>query len=710
MTDMTQKYLNRELSWLEFNQRVLDEALDPSVPLLERLKFLAISASNLDEFFRVRVGGLQMLRERGVGRPDPTGLSPAQQLELIEGRVRKLQQDQYDCYFDELAPRLGQSGILHVSPKHLSERQLNFLERFFEGEIFSVLAPLAVSGRDDFPLLPNESLNVCVRLRSAPRSKSTDDSTDRFAVIPLGNTLARLITLPAEGGLAYLLLEDAVAMFVDRFFEGERIQECVPFRVTRNADVSLQEEGASDLTTQMEALIQERRQAECVRLEMSAHADDETVHFLTESLGIGEHGLYQHDGPLDLSELFSLATRPGFDDLKDTSWTPQRSTQIAAGATMFEAIAARDLLLAHPYESFEPVVRFVEEAADDPDVLAIKQTLYRTSRDSRIVTALIRAAENGKHVTVIVELKARFDEARNIRWARTLEEAGAQVIYGVRELKTHAKCCIVVRHEPEGIRRYVHFGTGNYNESTARLYSDFSLLTCNDELGADAVAFFNAATGASQPQSFRKLDAAPLGLRDALLELIDSEIERKRQGQQARITAKLNALVDPRLIEALYAASQAGVEVRLNIRGICCLRPGVQGLSENIEVVRIIDRFLEHARIISFHHGGDPLVFLSSADWMPRNLDGRIELLIPVEDPDCCDRLLAFLDRYFLDNVKSTVLQPDGTQRRRTFNEHDPECVPYRVQEELSQMVSEGVRAEDQQRLTEFVPHRAPGT
>ncbi|MCA9112085.1 MAG: polyphosphate kinase 1, partial [Planctomycetaceae bacterium] len=449
-----------------------------------------------------------------------------------------------------------------------------------------------------------------------------------------------------------------------------------------------------------------RRQAECVRLETLTSITPGTVKFLLDSLNIDQSALFKHPGPLDLGGLFSLATRPGFDNLKDASWTPQRSTQIADGATMFEAITARDLLLYHPYESFEPVVIFIEEAADDPDVLAIKQTLYRTSRDSRIVAALMRAAENGKHVTAIVELKARFDEARNIRWARTLEEVGAQVIYGVKNLKTHAKCCIVVRREPDGIRRYVHFGTGNYNETTARLYSDVSLLTCDDELGADAVAFFNAATGASQPQNFRKLEAAPLGLRDALLELVESEIERKRQGQNARITAKLNSLVDPQLIDALYAASQAGIQVRLNIRGICCLRPGVQGLSENIEVVRIIDRYLEHARIISFHHGGDPRVFISSADWMPRNLDKRIELLVPVEDPDCRERLLSFLECYFLDNVKATLLQPDGSQVRRTHSEGED----YRVQERLCQIVCELVRIEDQKRLTEFVPHRAPGT
>ena len=512
MPDKTSKYLNRELSWLEFNQRVLDEAFDPNVPLLERVKFLAISASNLDEFFRVRVGGLRLMQQQGVTRPDPSGHTPTQQLKLIDKRVRQLQRSQYACYFDELVPQLAKSGIQHVHPKDLNDSQLTFLERFFNSEVFSVLAPMAVTGRDDFPLLPNESLNVCVRLKVNRDPGDDHAPVDRFVVIPLGMALARLITLPSDGGLAYVLMEDVVAMFVDRYFEGERVKECVPFRITRNADMALQEEGASDLTAQMESLLQERRQAECVRLEMPMSVTKKTVRFLLDSLAVETSNVYHHPGPLDLSELFSLASRSGFDDLKAESWSPQRSTQIVPGASMFETIADHDVLLCHPYESFEPVVQFIEEAADDPDVLAIKQTLYRTSRDSRIVNALLRAAEDGKHVTAIVELKARFDEARNIRWARTLEEAGAQVIYGVQRLKTHAKCCIVVRREPEGIRRYVHFGTGNYNEATARLYSDISLLTCDDELGSDAVAFFNAATGASQPQAFRKLEAAPLGL------------------------------------------------------------------------------------------------------------------------------------------------------------------------------------------------------
>ncbi|MBX3440419.1 MAG: polyphosphate kinase 1, partial [Planctomycetaceae bacterium] len=504
MSTPSTNYLNRELSWLEFDQRVLDEAQDVSVPLLERLKFLAISASNLDEFFRVRVGGLRIQTAQGVTRPDPAGLSPSRQLEAIRSRVRMLQRDQYACYAEQLAPALARHGMQQVLPGQLNKSQLAFVRRLFEEEILSVLSPIAVIGRDDFPLLPNESLNICVRLSTPPASVRNSPGNGpadvRFAILPLGQTLSRFITLPSDGGLSYLLLEDAVGLFVDRFFEGGQVLDCAAFRVTRNADISLREDDADDLTEEMEELLLERRQAECVRLEVSHSAAPETVMFLCNSLAVEEADVYRHSGPLDLGAFFGLAQRTGFEELKYKDWPPQPSTRMVPGTAMFETITDADLLLIHPYESFEPVVRFLQESADDPDVLAIKQTLYRTSRDSAIVAALMQAAENGKHVTVIVELKARFDEARNIRWARRLEQTGAQVIYGVKGLKTHAKCCIVVRREPDGIRRYVHFSTGNYNEVTGRQYSDVSLFTRNEELGRDAVAFFNAATGASQPQ------------------------------------------------------------------------------------------------------------------------------------------------------------------------------------------------------------------
>jgi len=701
MSDNTSsRYLNRELSWLEFNQRVLDEALDPEIPLLERLKFLAITASNLDEFFRVRVGGLQLMVRQGLTRRDPSGMTPQEQLDAIAARVQKMADDQYACYLNDLEPQLAEAGMCRIRPEDLTGTQRDVVEHVFDSEIHAILTPMAVTSTGEFPLLPNQMLNVCVRL--APAEDAPDE--DRFAVIPFAPASSRFISLPAETGYAYLLLEDAVAQFAGRFFVGETILECIPFRITRNADVSVREDSASDLLVEMEHVLDERRTASCVRLEIADNASEELLGFLQEALEITDKETLQLAGPLDLSAFFRLTDRQGFDHLKYDSWPAQPSPDCPTGASLFDVIALQDVLLYHPYESFEPVVRLIEEAANDPDVLSIKQTLYRTSRNSPIVAALMRAAERGKQVTAIVELKARFDEARNIEWARALEQAGAQVIYGVKGLKTHAKTCIIVRREPDGIQRYLHFGTGNYNEATARLYSDVSLMTRDEELGDDAVAFINAITGYSQPQPYRKLAAAPIGLRDALLEMIASETERKKQGQEARIMAKVNALVDPALIDALYEASQAGVQIRLNIRGICCLKPGVKGLSENIEVISIVDRFLEHARIAYFHHGGEGRVFISSADWMPRNLDRRAELLVPVDDPACRQRLITILETYFRDTVKARRLLPDGSHERVVSKDDRS----FRAQERLYKDAREAIARAEHQRRTLFEPHR-PG-
>ena len=459
-------------------------------------------------------------------------------------------------------------------------------------------------------------------------------------------------------------MEDLVALHVGRFFPGETIAHCVAFRITRNADLSIRDDIAHDLLAEIEEVLDERKLGACVRLEISADADPQITAFLRQALNVEEGDIYALPGPLELGGFMRIADLDGFANLKYEPWPPRISPDVDFGAGMFNVIARKDVLLIHPYESFEPVVRLIEEAADDPDVLAIKQTLYRTSRNSPIVAALERAAEKGKYVTAVIELKARFDEARNIEWAKNLERAGVQVIYGVKGLKTHAKICIIVRREPHGIVRYVHFGTGNFNEITARIYSDVSLMTSNEEFGADATDFFNAITGFSLPQRFRKIDAAPIGLRERIVEMIDAETERKNHGQKARIYAKLNSLVDPEIIESLYRASAAGVEIKLNVRGICCLRPGVPNLSKNIAVVSIIDRFLEHSRILYFHHGGDRRVFISSADWMPRNLDRRVELLVPVEDAALKDRLLLTLKTYFKDNIKSRSLLPDGRYER----------------------------------------------
>lgn len=692
------RYINRELSWLEFNQRVLDEAACTENPPLERLKFLAITGSNLDEFFMVRVGGLQQLAEGRTGAPDPAGMTPDEQLAAISERTHRMARDQY-ALLAEIEELLAEAGFKRLRPADLVERQARHLEEVFSTEVYGVLTPIAVPADDPFPPMPGLALNVCVRLEPDPQDAA---KRPRFAVIPFGRTAPRFITLPAEGGYHYLPLEEAVRVHAERFFPGEKIAECVPFRITLNADLSLREDQAEDLLSHMREVLLARKASDCARLEVAAEASEETLRFLASKLEVEEQDVYRQPGPLDLSAYFRLADVRGFDKLRNEPWPPQPSPQIEPNAGMFETLSRGDVLLYHPYESFEPVVRLVEQAAADPDVLAIKQTLYRTSRESPIVAALARAAENGKNVTAVVELKARFDEERNITWAESLERAGVQVIYGVKGLKTHAKACVIVRREPHGIQRYCHFGTGNYNEATARVYSDASLLTSDEDLCADAVAFFNAITGYSQPQIFRKLDAAPIGLRERLLELIEGETERSRQGQKARIDAKLNSLVDPEIIDALYEASKAGVRVRLNVRGICCLRPGVKGLSENVRVVSIIDRFLEHARVLYFRHGGDERVFLSSADWMPRNLDRRVELLVPVEAPPLRKRLLHILALYFKDNVKSRELRPDGTYKPVRPSEKHPE---FRSQEELYREAVEAVRTAELSRRTVFEPH-----
>lgn len=704
----TEKYINRELSWLEFNQRVLDEASDSDVPLLERLKFLALAASNLDEFFMVRVGGLQILANEGQRKKDPSGMTASQQLTAVAERSQRMTLEQYEIYLNEIEPQLSEAGIRRLTQETLTERQYKILEQIFEAEIYSLLtpmaveAPLAIEESQEFPLLRNRKMNICVRLES---ENEDEESKTRFVLIPFGPASKRFLTLPSDGGYEFILLEDAVRIFADRFFPGEKIVECVPFRITRNADLAARDDLATDLLSEIQDLIEARKFSDCVRLEISANSTSGTFKFLRNALQVRSNCIHAIPGPLDLADFMRLTQLPGFDDLKDKPWPPQRSAQVDFGKSMFENIAREDILLFHPYESFEPVLRFVEEAADDPDVLAIKQTLYRTSRESPIVAALIRAARNGKSVSVIVELKARFDEARNIEWARNLEKEGVQVIYGVKGLKTHSKVCIVIRREPGGIVRYAHFGTGNYNEVTARIYSDVSFLTCDEQLAADATGFFNSVSGFSQPPRFLKIAAAPIGLREKFLELINYETEQCRQGKKAGITAKMNSLADTEIIDALYKASRAGVGIRLLVRGICCLKPGVKGLSETIEVAATIDRYLEHARIFRFEHGGDRRIFIASADWMPRNLDRRIELLVPVEDESCQERLISILECQWKDTAKACQLQANGDYLR-IAPAADEE--PFRSQRELYRTVRKTIRDLEKAQPTMFEPHRAP--
>ncbi len=695
---MSSDYINRELSWLEFNQRVLDEARDTSIPLLERLKFLAITGSNLDEFFMVRVGGLTVMRDAGSTKRDPAGMTANDQLEAISGRTHELASEQYAC-FNELLPLLDDAGIRQMSAKDLSEEQYASIEQVFLSDIAPILSPQVVSDFDKFPLLAGRQLQILAKLAPDPDSDEQEQGP-RLAVIPCGQVTPRFLTVRAESGYQYMLLEDAIEEFVHRFFVGQEVQECVPFRITRNADMAIREDQAADLLAGMEQLLVERRSGDCVRLEIPRRASEDVRTFLQSQLDLSDDFVYLIDGPLDLSAFMQL-TDVGRKDLSYESWPPQPSPEVDPLESMFSILSQRDVLLYHPYDSFDPVVRFLNEAADDPDVLAIKQTLYRTSRNSSIVAALARAAENGKYVTAIVELKARFDEARNIEWASALERSGVQVIYGVKGLKTHAKICLVVRREMDGIRRYLHFGTGNYNESTARLYSDVSYMTSSDQLGSDATNFFNSVTGFSQPMAFAKIDVAPFGLRERIVELIEAETKRKKQGQKARIAVKLNSLVDPTIISKLYEASQAGVQIRLSIRGICCLRPGVEGLSDNIQVISVIDRYLEHARILYFYHGGDERLYISSADWMQRNLNRRVELLVPIEDTTCRQELISILDTSLRDGVKGSTLQPDGSYLRNTGPADS------RSQQVLYEAAVEAVRQYQMSRRTALEPHHA---
>ncbi len=666
-------YINRELSWLEFNQRVLEEARDASIPALERLKFLAITSSNLDEFFMVRVGGLQLLAEQDSGKRESTGMTPREQLAAISERTHSMVDAQYTCLLDDLEPILANNGIERLNPPQLDSQQREAVSRFVDDELFTILTPMLIASGGHFPLLVNHRLAVCVELVSCDGADEPD-----YAVIPLGQSVNRIIPLPSPQGYRYVMLEDAIRMHLDRFFPNVRILDSTVFRILRNADLSVQEDSASDLLSGMQQVLNARKRSACVRLELAANVGSTLRQFLQTALQVDSDHVYMIPGPIDLSAMMQLTGLKGFDRLRYNAWPPQPSPLVNGERSIFETVSDHVVLLCQPYETYDPVVRLVEEAADDPNVMAIKQILYRTSRNSPIVTALKRAAEKGKQVTVIVELKARFDEARNIGWAKRLEQAAVHVIYGVKGLKTHAKVCLVLRREPQGLRRYVHFGTGNYNEITSRLYSDISYMTCDELLAQDAVSFFNAVTGYSQPHEFTKIDMAPIGLRDKLLDLIESETSYARRGKSAHIMAQLNSLVDTKVINALYRASRAGVRVDLNIRGICCLRPGVPSMSENIRVVSILDRFLEHSRVFYFHDNGNECLFISSADWMPRNLLRRVELMIPVEDPNSKARLKEILQSYARDTIKGRALGPDGRYDRVHPTAEQP---PHRHQE-----------------------------
>jgi len=652
-------FLNRELSWLEFNSRVLEEAMDPTTPLLDRLKFAIIVQSNLDEFFMVRVAALKHAIEEGDANPDAAGLRPRQQLLVVSERAHEMVERLGKTLTEEILPPLTEQGIRFVAYKDLEEPQRAFLGRYFTAEVLPALTPLAIDVSRPFPQLANLSLNLAILL--APPE---GEEHPRLAVVQVPAGLRRLVRPLGGDGNTYVLLEEIIRAEMATLFPGQKVLEASAFRIARYAEMELDEEGGRDYLEAIEDELRKRRLSRVVRLEVEQGMGDTLLGILVQRLEIEVADVYYVRGPLDVRALWPLVELPALEQLREPAFKPQASLEPRELTNVFHRISQGEILLHHPYESFDPVIAFVSQAAADPDVLAIKQTLYRTSGDSPVVQSLSRAAEAGKQVTVIVELMARFDEQSNIKWARSLEQSGAHVIYGIRGYKVHAKICLVVRRGPQGIERYVHMGTGNYNEKTARIYTDFGLMTADRAIGEDASAFFNALTGFGDPPRMKKLSMAPTTLRERFVRLIQREQRRAEEGQPAEIRAKMNSLVDEEMIRALYDASKAGVKIRLNVRGICCLRPGVKGVSETIEVLSVVDRFLEHSRVFHFRNGGEDEVYLASADWMSRNLDRRIELLFPVA-PENRKKVLDVLDSMFQDNVKGRRLQPDGTYRRR---------------------------------------------
>lgn len=655
------RFLNRELSWLEFNERVLDEARDKQNPLFERVKFLAITCSNLDEFFMIRVASLKDMVHAGYTKPDPAGLTPQEQLEAISERTHRMMARQYTTFNRTLKPALKEQGIVFPSLESLTKKQLQFLETYFRSTVYPILTPMAVDAARPFPLISNQSLNLCVEIDKMPADAGYDETG--FAIVQVPSVLPRLIQVPADNHNAFVFLEDVIRLFLELLFYNVKIGKAYCFRIMRNADLDIEEEEAADLLTEIKKQLKQRQWGEVIRLEAEDGFSKNLLERLIASIGIDKQDIYHLNGPLDLTCLNQLSKLPGFIDLRYPPYESQPIPDLN-GADLYAAIRRRDILLHHPFEQFDPIIELVRHAAEDPDVLAIKQTLYRVSGQSPIIQYLADAAERGKQVMVLVELKARFDEENNIQWATKLEQAGCHVIYGQVGLKTHSKITLIVRRDEDGIRRYVHLGTGNYNDITARLYTDFGMLTCSEAIGADASAFFNMLSGYSAPLVWHKLVPAPFWLRKEFERRILQEKRLAETGRPARIIVKVNSLVDPQIIDCLYDASQSGVKIDLIVRGICCLRAGVPGLSENITVRSIIGRFLEHSRIYYFYNDGQEDLFLSSADWMPRNLDRRIELLFPIEDQQVHSRVMEVLDVNLADTVKARIMQPDGSYTR----------------------------------------------
>lgn len=655
-------FVNRELSWIKFDDRVLSEARDKSLPLFERLKFLSITSSNLDEFYMVRVASLKDQVHAGYKKTDIAGMTSKEQLKAISQQTHDLVHVQYSTLNRSLVPALEKAG-LHVIFEHeaFSEKQKEFVDQYFEDNVYPVLTPMAMDSSRPFPLIRNKTLNIGALLSKKDTKKGKEEID--FATVQVPSVLPRVVIIPSEkkGHTTVTLLEQIIERNIDKLFLSYDVICAHPYRIMRNADLSIDEEDAADLLKEIQRQLKMRQWGEVIRLEAEENMDRRLLKILKKELDVAEEAIYRIGGPLDLTFLMKVSGFEGFDHLRYSKYTPQPVKGMNTEEDIFTQIRRKDILLHHPYQTFTPVIEFVRQAAKDPDVLAIKQTLYRVSGNSPIIASLAAAAENGKQVTVLVELKARFDEENNILWAKMLEKAGCHVIYGLRGLKTHSKITLVVRRDEDGIRRYVHLGTGNYNDQTAKLYTDMGLLTCSKPIGEDATAVFNMLSGYSEPPYWNKLVVAPIWLRDRFLKLIDRETEHARQGKPARIIAKMNSLCDKKIIAALYEASCAGVEIQLIIRGICCLKAGIPGLSENIHVRSIVGNFLEHSRIFYCYNDGWEDIYMGSADWMPRNLDKRVEIMFPVEDEECKKAVKHILSVQLADNVKAHILQLDGS-------------------------------------------------
>lgn len=652
-------YENRELSWLKFNGRVLNEARDKTIPLLERLKFVGITSSNLDEFFMVRVASLKDMVHAGYKKKDIAGMTATEQLEAINSATRTLVDTQYSTYNRSLLPLLKARNIdIIQAHEDLNEEQAAFADAYFEETVYPVLTPMALDASRPFPLIRNKTLNIAALIKR----KGTDEKEIQFATVQVPSVLPRIVEIPSakEGGRTFLLLEQIIERNISKLFLNFKVVCAFPYRIMRNADLPIDEDEAADLLKEIQKQLKKRQWGEVIRLEVEEGVDDKLLTILKKELKVKSEDIFKINGPIDLTFVMKLYDLADCDDLRYKKYQPQRVPQIEPGEDIFSCIRGGDILMHHPYQTFDPVVDFIRQASIDPDVLAIKQTLYRVSGNSPIISSLAQAAENGKQVTVLVELKARFDEEHNIVWAKKLEQAGCHVIYGLVGLKTHSKIALVVRREEDGIRRYVHLGTGNYNDSTAKLYTDCGIFTCSEAVGEDATAVFNMLSGYSEPLSWNCLSVAPIWLRKKFLKLINREIKHAKEGKEGKIIAKMNSLCDKDIIAALYEASAAGVQIDLIVRGICCLRVGIPGISENIRVRSIVGNFLEHSRIFYFYNDGRPELFMGSADWMPRNLDRRVEILFPVEDEEIQKSVYHILDVELKDNVKAHILKENG--------------------------------------------------